>query len=343
MLQRALAQLFPSDLALDLGTANTLVHVPGQGIVLNEPSIVAVQTSDRSVLAVGKQAKAMLGRCPGSIEVIRPLRHGVIADYDSTAKMLQHFIRQARRSRSPVHPRVVISVPSGITQVERRAVQESATEAGARKVYLIPEPVAAALGAGLPIAKPGANMIVDVGGGTTEVAVISLSGIVHSVSLRLGGEDMDDAIAQHVRKSHGLLIGERSAEEIKIALGSAHPQDGDAATLPVKGRDLIRGLPRTIMVTGAEIREALREPITAIVEAVRACLEQIPPELAADLVDNGITLTGGGALLPGLDQLLNVETRLPITVSDDPLTAAVRGAGRVLDDPVFLDRVAFAS
>ena len=343
MLQHALAQLFPSDLALDLGTANTLVHVPGQGIVLNEPSIVAVQTSDRSVLAVGKQAKAMLGRCPGSIEVIRPLRHGVIADYDSTAKMLHHFIRQARRSRSPVHPRVVISVPSGITQVERRAVQESATQAGARKVYLIPEPVAAALGAGLPIAEPGANMIVDVGGGTTEVAVISLSGIVHSVSLRLGGEDMDDAIAQHVRKSHGLLIGERSAEEIKVALGSAQPRDSDAATLPVKGRDLIRGLPRTIMVTGAEIREALREPVTAIVEAVRACLEQFPPELAADIVDNGITLTGGGVLLPGLDRLLNLETSLPITVSDDPLTAAVRGAGRVLDDPVFLDRVAFAS
>jgi rod shape-determining protein MreB len=343
MLQRALAQLFPSDLALDLGTANTLVHVPGQGIVLNEPSIVAVQASDRSVLAVGKQAKAMLGRCPDNIEVIRPLRHGVIADYDSTAKMLHHFIRQARRSRSPVHPRVVISVPSGITQVERRAVQESATQAGARKVYLIPEPVAAALGAGLPIAEPGANMIVDVGGGTTEVAVISLSGIVHSVSLRLGGEDMDDAIAQHVRKSHGLLIGERSAEEIKVALGSAQPRDGDAATLPVKGRDLIRGLPRTISVTGAEIREALREPVTAVVEAVRACLEQIPPELAADIVDNGIMLTGGGALLPGLDRLLNLETGLPITVSDDPLTAAVRGAGRVLDDPVFLERVAFAS
>jgi rod shape-determining protein MreB len=343
MLQRALAQLFPSDLALDLGTANTLVQVPGQGIVLNEPSIVAVQTSDRAVLAVGKQAKDMLGRCPGSIEVIRPLRHGVIADYDSTAKMLHHFIRQARRSRSPVHPRVVISVPSGITQVERRAVHESATQAGARKVYLIPEPVAAALGAGLPIAEPGANMVVDVGGGTTEVAVISLSGIVHSVSLRLGGEDMDDAIVQHVRKSHGLLIGERSAEEIKIALGSAHSQEGDAATLPVKGRDLIRGLPRTIMVTGAEIREALREPVTAIVEAVRACLEQIPPELAADIVDNGITLTGGGALLAGLGRLLNLETGLPIAVSDDPLTSAVRGAGRVLDDPVFLDRVAFAS
>jgi len=343
MLQRVLARFFPSDMALDLGTANTLVHVPGRGIVLDEPSIVAVQVSDRSVLAVGKEAKAMLGRAPGSVEVIRPLRHGVIADYDSTAKMLSHFIRRARRSRSSVHPRVVISVPSGITQVERRAVQESATHAGARKVYLIPEPVAAALGAGLPITKPGANMIVDVGGGTTEVAVISLSGIVHSVSLRVGGEDMDDAIALHVRKSHGLLIGERCAEDIKIALGSACPGDGDAATLPVKGRDLIRGLPRTIMVTGAEIREALREPVLAIVEVVRACLEQTPPELAADIVDNGITLTGGGALLAGLERLLSLETGLPIAVSDAPLTAAVRGAGRVLDDSVFLERVAFAS
>jgi rod shape-determining protein MreB len=343
MLQRALAQLFPSDMALDLGTANTLVHVPGLGIVLNEPSIVAVHTSDRSVLAVGKAAKAMLGRAPDSIEVIRPLRHGVIADYDSTAKMLNHFIRQARRSRSPVHPRVVISVPSGITQVERRAVQESATHAGARKVYLIPEPVAAALGAGLPVTKPGANMIVDVGGGTTEVAVISLSGIVHSISLRVGGENMDDAIIQHVRKSHGLLIGERQAEEIKIAVGSAYPRDEDVATLPVKGRDLIRGLPRTIVVTGAEIREALREPVIAIVEVVRACLEQTPPELAADIVDNGITLTGGGALLPGLGRLLSIETELPITVADDPLTAAVRGVGRVLDDSVFLEQVAFAS
>jgi rod shape-determining protein MreB len=343
MFQRALAHLFPRDLALDLGTANTLVHMPGQGIVLNEPSIVAVHASDRSVLAVGAQAKAMLGRAPGSIDVIRPLRHGVIADYDSTEKMLNHFIRQAHRSRKPVHPRIVISVPSGITQVERRAVQESAVQAGARKVYLIPEPVAAALGAGLPITSPGANMIVDIGGGTTEVAVISLSGIVHSLSLRMGGEDMNDAIAQHVRKSHGLLIGERRAEEIKIAIGSAYPHSDDAATLTVKGRDLIRGLPRTVVVTAVEVREALREPVTAIVEAVRACLEQTPPELAADIVDTGITLTGGGALLPGLDRLLNLETELAIQIAEDPLTSVVRGAGQVLDDTAFLDRVAFAS
>ena len=343
MLQRALAWFFPSDLAVDLGTANTLVYIPGRGVVLNEPSIVAVHARDRSVLAVGKEAKAMLGRAPGTIDVIRPLRHGVIADYDITEKMLHHFIRRALRSRRPVHPRVVISVPSGITQVERRAVQESAMQAGARKVYLVPEPVAAAMGAGLPIAEAGANMIVDVGGGTTEVAVISLSGIVHCTSLRMGGDDMNDAIAQHVRKSHGLLIGERRAEEIKIALGSASPQADDAAPMPVKGRDLTSGLPKTIGVTGAEVREALREPVTAIVEAVRRCLEQTPPELAADIVDKGITLTDGGALLPGLDLLLNHETDLTIVVSDDPLTCVVRGAGQVLETPEFLSRVAFAS
>jgi rod shape-determining protein MreB len=341
MLERLLAPIFPNDLAMDLGTANTLVYVRGRGIVLNEPSIVAVQAHDRSVLAVGREAKAMLGRAPGSVEVIRPLRHGVIADYDTTEKMLHHFIRQANRSRRPVQPRAVISVPSGITQVERRAVQESAMHAGARKVHLVPQPVAGAMGAGLRIAEPGASMIVDVGGGTTEVAVISLSGIVHSTSLRIGGDDMNDAIAQHVRKSHGLLIGERRAEEIKITLGSAHPHPDDAVTMPVKGRDLTSGLPRTIVVTGVEVREALREPITAIVQAVRVCLEQTPPELAADIVDNGITLTGGGALLAGLDGLLNFETDLPIVVAEDPLTCVVRGAGQVLDDPASLDRVAF--
>jgi rod shape-determining protein MreB and related proteins len=342
LLERALAQFLPADLAIDLGTANTLVHVHGRGVVLNEPSIVALNSRDGSVLAVGKEAKAMLGRAPGTIEVIRPMRQGVIADYNSTQKMLQHFIRQVHRSRSLLHPRVVISVPSGITQVERRAVQESAVQAGARKVYLIPEPVAAAMGAGLPIAEPGANMIVDIGGGTTEVAVISLAGVVYSTSLRTGGDDMNDAIAQHVRKSHGLLIGERRAEEIKIAIGSAYPPADDTAIMPVKGRDLTTGLPKTILVTGAEVREALREAINSIVEAVRSCLEQTPPELAADIVDKGMTLTGGGALLPGLDRLLNMETALPIVVSDDPLTCVVRGAGRVLEArPAFLNRVAF--
>jgi rod shape-determining protein MreB len=342
LLQRTLARFFAPDLAIDLGTANTLLHVPGRGVVLNEPSIVAVNSRDGSVLAAGNEAKAMLGRTPGSIDVIRPLRHGVIADYDSTQKMLHHFIRRVHPSRNPVHPRVVISVPSGITQVERRAVQESAVQAGARKVSLIPEPVAAAMGAGLPIAEPGAHMIVDIGGGTSEVAVISLSGIVYSTSLRAGGDDMNEAIAQHVRKSHGLLIGERRAEEIKIALGSAYPQAEDTKIMPVKGRDLTSGLPKTIVVTGAEVREALREAVSAIMEAVRRCLEQTPPELAADIVDKGMTLTGGGALLRGLDHLLNRQTGLPIMVSEDPLTCVVRGAGRVLDAPAFLDRVAFA-
>jgi len=326
-------------MAVDLGTANTLVHAPGEGIVLNEPSIVALSTADRSVIAVGAQAKAMLGRAPGTIEVVRPLRHGVIADYDTTEKMLYHFIRRAHRRRSPVHPRVVISVPSGITQVERRAVQESASHAGARKVFLIAEPTAAAIGAGLPISEPGASMIVDIGGGTTEVAVISLSGIVFSSSLRIAGDDMNDAIASHVRKSHSLLIGERRSEEIKLSLGSAYPGARDNETIAVKGRDLTAGIPKTIYVSGAEVREALREPIEAIVEAVHGCLEKTPPELAADIVDNGITLTGGGALLPGLDLLLHQQTDLPITISEDPLTCVVRGAGRLLDEPEVLARV----
>ncbi|HEU5189209.1 MAG TPA: rod shape-determining protein [Methylomirabilota bacterium] len=339
MLLRFLSHFFPSDMAVDLGTANTLVYAPGEGIVLNEPSIVALSTADRSVIAVGAQAKAMLGRAPGTIEVVRPLRHGVIADYDTTEKMLYHFIRRAHRRRSPVHPRVVISVPSGITQVERRAVQESASHAGARRVFLIAEPTAAAIGAGLPISEPGASMIVDIGGGTTEVAVISLSGIVFSSSLRIAGDDMNDAIASHVRKSHSLLIGERRSEEIKLSLGSAYPGARDNETIAVKGRDLTAGIPKTIYVSGAEVREALREPIEAIVEAVHGCLEKTPPELAADIVDNGITLTGGGALLPGLDLLLHQQTDLPITISEDPLTCVVRGAGRLLDEPDVLARV----
>jgi len=339
MLLRFLSHFFPSDMAVDLGTANTLVYAPGEGIVLNEPSIVALSTADRSVIAVGAQAKAMLGRAPGTIEVVRPLRHGVIADYDTTEKMLYHFIRRAHRRRSPVHPRVVISVPSGITQVERRAVQESASHAGARRVFLIAEPTAAAIGAGLPISEPGASMIVDIGGGTTEVAVISLSGIVFSSSLRIAGDDMNDAIASHVRKGHSLLIGERRSEEIKLSLGSAYPGARDNETIAVKGRDLTAGIPKTIYVSGAEVREALREPIEAIVEAVHGCLEKTPPELAADIVDNGITLTGGGALLPGLDLLLHQQTDLPITISEDPLTCVVRGAGRLLDEPEVLARV----
>ena len=334
------ARMFPSGLAVDLGTANVLVYAAGRGVVVDEPSIVALSTKDRSVLAVGADAKAMLGRAPASIDVIRPLRHGVIADYDATEKMLQSFIRKGHPQRSPVRPLVIVSVPSGITQVERRAVQDSAIQAGAGRVHLVAEPTAAAIGAGLPISEPGANLVVDVGGGTTEVAVISLSGIVHCTSIRMAGDDMNDAIVLHVRKNHGLLIGERRAEELKIALGSAHPGPREHEVVAVKGRDLSSGLPRTVMVNGAEVREALREPVAAIVDAVRVCLEQTPPELAADIVDTGIMLTGGGALLPGLDVLLREETRLPVTVSAEPLSCVVRGAGELLETPDALSRLA---
>ena len=328
------------DLAVDLGTANTLVYVRGHGIVLNEPSIVAMK--DGTVLAAGHEAKAMLGRAPGSISVVRPLRHGVIADFDSTEKMLHYFIGKTRQRKTLVHPRVVVTVPSGITQVEKRAVRQSARQAGAREAFLIEEPIAAALGAGLPVAEPGANMIVDIGGGTTEVAVMSLSGIVYCKSVRIAGDEMNAAVIQHIRKSYSLLVGERQAEEIKLALGSAYPT-GEHHTMEVKGRDLIVGIPKTIVVTGEEIREALREPVMAIVSAVHTCLEQIPPELAADIVDKGIVVSGGGACLRGLGALLHDQTGLPIQISDDPLTCVVRGAGALLDDVKLLSRVALPS
>jgi rod shape-determining protein MreB and related proteins len=337
---RSFARMFPSGLAVDLGTANVLVYAAGRGIVVDEPSIVALSTKDRSVLAVGAEAKAMLGRAPSSIEVIRPLRHGVIADYDATEKMLQCFIRKGHPQRSPVRPLVIVSVPSGITQVERRAVQDSASQAGAGRVHLVAEPTAAAIGAGLPISEPGANLVVDVGGGTTEVAVISLSGIVHCTSIRMAGDDMNEAIMLHVRKNHGLLIGERRAEEVKLVLGSAYPGTRDDEFAAVKGRDLSTGLPRTVKVSGSEVRDALREPVAAIADAVRLCLEQTPPELAADIVDSGIMLTGGGALLPGLDKLLHAETRLPVNISAEPLSCVVRGAGELLETPEALSRLA---
>lgn len=332
MLLGPLASMFSDDLAVDLGTANTLVYVRGRGIVLNEPSIVAINQRDGAVLAVGQEAKAMLGRAPGTIQVIRPLRDGVIADFDVTEKMLNYFITTAHQRRSLVQPRVVLSVPSGITQVEKRAVRDAAMHAGAREVYLIEEPMAAALGAGLPIAEPGANMIVDIGGGTTEVAVISLSGIVYCKSVRTAGDEMNESIIQYVRKQHNLLIGERQAEEIKIKIGSAYAMSTERQTTQVKGRDSIDGLPKTFVMTDEEVREALRDPVMTIVGAVHACLEQTPPELAADIVDVGIVLTGGGALLPGLDLLLRHETQLPVTVSDEPLSCAARGAGKVLDE-----------
>src|SRR5882724_141365 len=283
MFYNLLAGMFSNDLAVDLGTANTLVYVRGEGIVLNEPSIVAIHQADHSVLAVGREAKAMLGRTPGNIIAIRPLKDGVIADFDVTEKMLHYFISKVHRRRTLVRPRIVVGVPSGITQVEKRAVRDSAMQAGAREVYLIEE--------------PGGNMIVDIGGGTTEVAVISLSGIVYSKSVRIAGDEMDEAIVQYIKKHYNLLVGERRAEEIKVKLGSAYPMGGDRRTMEVKGRDLIDGIPKTIVITDEEIREALREPVMAIVDTVRTCLERTPPELAADIVDKGIVITGGGALL----------------------------------------------
>ena len=289
------------------------------------------------------RSQLMQKRAPGTISVVRPLRHGVIADFDSTEKMLHYFIAKTRQRRSIVHPRVVVTVPSGITQVEKRAVRQSARQAGAREAFLIEEPIAAALGAGLPVAEPGANMIVDIGGGTTEVAVMSLSGIVYCKSVRIAGDEMNASVIQHIRKSYSLLVGERHAEEIKLKLGSAYPIPGEHLTMEVKGRDLIVGIPKTILVTGEEIREALREPIMAIVSAVHTCLEQIPPELAADIVDKGIVVSGGGALLRGLGPLLHDQTGLPIRVSDDPLTCVVRGAGALLDDLKLLSRVALPS
>src|SRR2546426_822514 len=303
MFYNLLAGMFSNDLAVDLGTANTLVYVRGEGIVLNEPSIVAIHQADHSVLAVGHEAKAMLGRTPGNIVAIRPLKDGVIADFDVTEKMLHYFINKVHRRRTLVRPRIVVGVPSGITQVEKRAVRDSAMQAGAREVYLIEGPIAAAIGAGLPIQEPGGNMIVDIGGGTTEVAVISLSGIVYAKSVRIAGDEMDEAIVQYIRKHYNLLVGERRAEEIKVTLGSAYPMGGERRTMEVKGRDLIDGIPKTIVITDEEIREALREPVMTIVETVRTCLERTPPELAADIVDKGIVITGGGALLRGLDHL----------------------------------------
>ncbi len=340
MLFNAVAGFFSNDMAVDLGTANTLVYVKGEGIVLNEPSIVAIHQADNTVLAVGKEAKAMLGRTPGNIVAIRPLKDGVIADFDVTEKMLGYFIRRVHKRRALVRPRIVIGVPSGITQVEKRAVRDSAMQAGAREVYLIEEPMAAAIGAGMPITEPGGNMIVDIGGGTTEVAVISLSGIVYSRSVRIAGDEMDEAIVQYIRKNYNLLVGERRAEEIKIKLGSAYPIEGERRTVEVKGRDLIDGIPKTIVIGDDEIREALREPIMTIVDAVRTALERTPPELAADIVDKCIVVTGGGALLKGLDLLLRQETNLPITIADDPLSCVALGTGKVLDELDLLKKVA---
>jgi len=312
-----------------LGTANTLVYVKDKGIVLREPSVVAVHTSSRKVLAVGDEAKMMLGRTPGNITAIRPMKDGVIADFDVTEHMLRYFIKKVHNNSKVVSPRVVIAIPSGITEVEKRAVRESATHAGAREVITIPEPMAAALGVGLPVDEPAANMIVDIGGGTTEIAIISLNGIVFSKSIRVAGDELDLAIINYMKRAYNLLIGERTAEEIKVTIGSAYPLASELA-LEVKGRDSVAGLPKTIHITSQEIREAIGDTVGAIVDAVRATLERCPPELSADLVDRGFVMAGGGSLIRGIDKLLSEKTGLPVTVSDDPLSAVANGTGFVL-------------
>ena len=332
---------FSNDLAIDLGTANTLVYVKGKGIVLSEPSVVAVRKNARErnkVLAVGREAKMMLGRTPGNIVAIRPMKDGVIADFEITEAMLRHFIRKVHNRTSLIRPRIIVCVPSGITPVEKRAVRESAESAGAREVYLIEEPMAAAIGAGLPITDPICNMVVDIGGGTTEVAVISLAGIVYSKSVRVGGDKMDESILQYIKRMYNLAIGERTAEIIKTTISNAYP--GETESMDVKGRDLVTGIPKIITINSDEIRTAIQEQIDTIVATVKTALEQTPPELAADIVDRGIYLTGGGALLKHLDVLLHQETGLPIKITEDPLSTVVLGSGRALDNLDILREVA---
>lgn len=333
-----LFSLKSNDIGIDLGTANTLVNVKDQGIVLREPSVVAIHSGTNEVLAVGDDAKRMLGRTPGNIVAIRPLRDGVIADFDVAAAMLRYFINKVNNGLRRSNPRVVIAVPSGITEVERRAVRESAEEAGAREIYLIEEPMAAAIGVGLPVLDAGGNMIVDIGGGTTEVALISLSGIVYSRSEKTAGDRLDESIIQYMKRAYNLLIGERTAEEIKIRLGSATPLPKEVS-MEVKGRDLVAGLPKTISINSLEVRDAMASPLSTIVDTVRTTLERCPPELAADLVDRGIMLAGGGALLRGLDKLLREETGLPVHVAEDPLSAVAEGTGKVLSEISVLRRV----
>jgi rod shape-determining protein MreB len=329
---RSLFSLFSSDLAIDLGTANTCVYVRGKGIVVNEPSIVAINKVNGRVEAVGKEAKEMLGRTPGNIVAIKPMKDGVIADFEVTEKMLAYFIRKAHNNRNVwVRPRIVIGVPSEITQVEKRAVKDSAYRAKASEVHLVEEAMAAAIGAGMPITEPSGNMIVDIGGGTTDIAVISLAGIVYSKAVRVAGNEMDEAIIQYIKKTYNLLIGERTAEQIKMEIGSAYPLE-ERMTMEIKGRHLIEGVPKTITITDEEIREALAETVSVIVDAVRVALERTPPELSADIVDRGIVLTGGGALLKNLDKRLREETGLPLAMAEDPLSSVVLGAGKMLSD-----------
>jgi rod shape-determining protein MreB len=338
MALKSLFSLFSNDLAIDLGTANTLVYAKGRGIVVSEPSIVAINKATNVPLAVGKDAKEMLGRTPGNIVAIRPMKDGVIANFEMTEKMLQHFIRKAHNGKTWVSPRVVIGIPSEITQVERRAVEDSAYRAKASEVYLVEEAMAAAIGAGLPITEPHGNMIVDIGGGTTDIAVISLGGIVYSRAVRVAGNEMDEAITQFIKRKYNLLIGERTAEAIKIALGSGFPLD-EQLSMEVRGRNLIEGIPKTITITDDEVREALADSVATIVNAVRVALERTPPELSADIVERGIVLTGGGAMLKNLDRRLSIETGLPVSIAEDPLSSVVLGAGRVLSDMDLLKRV----
>ena len=331
MLLNFLAGLFSNDLAIDLGTANTLVYVRGEGIVMNEPSIVAIHQADHSVLAVGHEAKAMMGRTPGNIQAIRPLKDGVIADFDVTERMLRYFIQKVHRRRHMAKPRVVVAVPSGITGVEQSAVKEAGHQAGARRVYIIEEPMAAAIGAGLPVNEPTGNMVVDIGGGTTEVAVISLGGIVTSQSIRVAGDELDQAIITFGKKEYSLMLGDRTAEEIKMALGSAYPS-ADEPHAEIRGRDLVSGLPKTIVISAEEIRRAIEEPVALIVDTVKTTLDKCPPELAGDVMDRGIALTGGGALLRGLADRLREETGMPVHVADNPLDSVVLGTGKCVED-----------
>lgn len=330
--------IFSNDMAIDLGTANTLIYIKGKGIVCSEPSVVAINNDTKEVLAVGNEAKSMLGRTPANIVAIRPMKDGVIANFEITEKMIRYFIQKVNQRRSLIRPRIIICVPSGGTQVEKRAVKDSAIQAGAREVYLIEEPMAAAIGAGLPIEEPCGNMIVDIGGGTTEIAVISLSGIVYSNSVRVGGDEMDEAIINYIKRKYNLLIGTYTAEQIKIKIGSAFELD-ESLSVEIKGRDLVNGIPKTIEISDAEIREAIEYPVSKIIEAVKVALEKTPPELSADIVDRGIVLTGGGALLKGLDKRLSVETGLPIIIADDPLTAVALGSGKALDELKLLKKV----
>jgi rod shape-determining protein MreB len=337
-----LATYFSNDIAIDLGTANTLVYLKGNGIVLNEPSVVAVDQKSKKVYAVGAEAKSMLGKTPDHITAVRPMKDGVIADFEITEVMLREFIRKSQKKRFFIRPRIVISVPSGITEVERRAVTDSAQNAGARDVYLVAEPIAAAIGVGLPVDKPSGNMIIDIGGGTTEIAVIALNGIVTDISIRVGGDEMDEVIVQHVKKAYNLLIGDQTAEHVKMVLGTATRLEKEEE-MEIKGRDLVSGIPKTLRISSVEIREALAEPLSQITAALKTALEQTPPELAADIVDRGIVMTGGGSLLRGIDVLLKEETNLPINVVEDPLTCVVLGSGKILGNLHLYERIIMKS